>query len=536
MSLFAELKMFSRFAWGLRGFLSHPLSLEQARAMIGQRLAEREDNFLRLLERGIFAYPKSPYLPLLKQAGCEAGDIKNLLRADGLESTLHRLRDAGVYISFEEFKGRKPVVRGGQHIPIHQHSFDNPFLSAAYRTESGGSTGAQTRVETDLEHLAAQSSHLMLARQAHGVLHVPTALWRGILPDGSGLNNLLRAAHLGSYPRRWFSPMVTANLPPLRRYKYNLATYSTVILGRLFGKPIPWPEMVGIEDALVVARWLQQTVQQEGACLLLAPVSRALRVCIAAREAGFDLTGATFMIAGEPPTPAKVRGIESSGARFFPTYGLAEAGRIGMGCARPDDCNDLHLLKDAFALIQKPRQVPGSEIVVEAFQVTSLLLTAPKLMLNVEIDDYGILESRSCGCPLEALGFDEHLREIRSFSKLTGEGVTLVGSEMVRILEEVLPGRFGGSALDYQLMEEEDRQGLTRLSLLINPGLAIADERAVIEAVLEAMEKSSTGADSASAIWKQANTLRVKRQKPVWTARGKLMPLHLAKQAKRAQI
>jgi hypothetical protein len=536
MSLFAELKMFSRFATGLLGFLRQPITLEEARAQIEQRLAQREASFLRLLERGIFAYPRSPYLPLLKLAGCEFGDIKNLLRAGGLEKTLHALRDAGVYIGFEEFKGRKPLVRGGQTIPIHPHSFDNPFLSSSYKTETGGTTGAQTRVETDLEHLAAQSTHLMLTRQAHGVLDVPTALWRGILPDGSGINNLLRAAHLGSYPRKWFSPMVTANLRPLLKYKYNLATYATVILGRLYGKPIPWPEMVGIEDALVVARWAHQTLRTEGACLVLAPVSRALRVCIAAREAGFDLTGATFMIAGEPPTPAKVKGIESSGARFFPTYGLAEAGRIGMGCARPVDCNDLHLLKDAFAIIQKPRQVPGSEIVVEAFNVTSLLLTAPKLMLNVEIDDYGILESRSCGCPLEELGFSEHLREIRSFSKLTGEGVTLVGSEMVRILEEVLPGRFGGSALDYQLMEEEDEKGFTRLSLLVNPSLALVDERAVIEAVLEAMAKSSVGADSASAIWKQANALRIKREKPVWTARGKLMPLHLANRSKRAQV
>jgi hypothetical protein len=171
--------------------------------------------------------------------------------------------------------------------------------------------------------------------------------------------------------------------------------------------------------------------------------------------------------------------------------------------------------------------VPGSEIEVDAFNVTSLLLTTPKLMLNVEIDDYGILEQRSCGCPLESHGFTTHLREIRSFRKLTGEGVTLVGSEMLRILEEVLPSRFGGSPLDYQLLEEEDEDGFTRLSLLINPGVEIADEDAVVEAIFQAMGESSIGADSARAIWSQARILRVKRAAPVWTARGKLMPLHL---------
>jgi len=156
-------------------------------------------------------------------------------------------------------------------------------------------------------------------------------------------------------------------------------------------------------------------------------------------------------------------------------------------------------------------------------------------MLNVETDDYGVLETRACGCPLEAYGFTEHLRHIRSFRKLMGEGVTLVGSEMVHVLEAVLPARFGGSALDYQLLEEEDAQGFTRLSLVVSPKIALADETAVITAVLEALSQGSMAADSARAIWDQARTLRVKRMEPVWTARGKLMPLHLAQRATRAR-
>ena len=43
-------------------------------------------------------------------------------------------------------------------------------------------------------------------------------------------------------------------------------------------------------------------------------------------------------------------------------------------------------------------------------------------------------------------------------------------------MERVLPARFGGSPLDYQLMEEEDERGFTRLSLLVSPKLRIADE------------------------------------------------------------
>jgi hypothetical protein len=148
-------------------------------------------------------------------------------------------------------------------------------------------------------------------------------------------------------------------------------------------------------------------------------------------------------------------------------------------------------------------------------------------MLNVESDDYGVIETRSCGCPLESYGFTEHVRHIRSFRKLSGEGVTLVGSEMLHILEEVLPARFGGSPLDYQLLEEEDEQGFTRLSLLINPKVEIENEDEVIAAVLEALRHGSVAADMARAIWAQAGTLCVKRIAPVWTAQGKLMPLHM---------
>jgi hypothetical protein len=132
---------------------------------------------------------------------------------------------------------------------------------------------------------------------------------------------------------------------------------------------------------------------------------------------------------------------------------------------------------------------------------------------------------------MEEYGFSEHLRHVYSYRKLTGEGVTLVGSEIIKILEEVLPVRFGGSPLDYQLVEEEDEQGFTRLSLLVNPNLEIRNETEVIQTLLEELGKSSVAADLARTIWDQANTFRVKRMNPIWTARGKFIPLRLMERA-----
>ena len=525
MTLLADAKMYARFASGLRGFLRHTISLDEAQAIVRQRLADREANFLRLVERGIFGYARSPYLPLLKLAHCQFGDIQDMVRTKGLEDTLRALREAGVYVTFEEFKGYEPIVRHGQVIPAEAHSFDNPFLSHYYRTRSGGTTGAGTRVDTDLDHLAAMAPLLMLAYSAYGVVDAPLAFWFSILPAGAGINGVLRQAKLGQVPGKWFTPIGPDNVRPA--LKNRLATWYIILLGRLSGVSMPWPEPVTPDQAVVIARWASEMVRSHGRCLVRAYVSAALRVSLAAQDAGLDLTGVTFVGGGEPPTPAKVRGITRSGAWWVPTYWFAEAGLMGIGCARPADENDLHLFRDVVALIQCPREVPGFGITVDSFHFTSLLPSTPKLMLNVESDDYGVIEQRSCGCPLEAYGFTEHLRHIRSFRKLTGEGVTLVGSEMVRILEEVLPARFGGSPLDYQLAEEEDERGFTRLNLLISPRVHICDEAAVVEAVLGALGQSSVSADLTRARWSQVGALRVRREEPRWTARGKLMPLHM---------
>src|SRR5262245_30303492 len=95
---------------------------------------------------------------------------------------------------------------------------------------------------------------------------------------------------------------------------------------------------------------------------------------------------------------------------------------------------------------------------------------------------------------------------------------------MTRILEDVLPARFGGSPLDYQLIEEEDDSGLTRLSIVVDPKIEIASERDVIESVLNGVEKTVED-EMTRAIWSQADKLRVKRMNPILTDRRKMIPL-----------
>lgn len=529
MRIHADLLMYGRFALGLRGFLREKLGLDEARAIVRRRIDEREENFLRLVERGVYGHPASPYLPLLRYAGCEPGDLRASVRSRGLEGALRELREAGVYVSFEEFKGRKPIVRGGKTFPVRTSDFDNPYSHRCYSIESGGSTGAGTRVFQDLDHLASRAPLVLLGQHATGTLDLPQAIWKSPLPSGAGINLMLVAARIGRVPEKWFTP----HLPGDRRtpLRFRLANFYTVEFARLCGAPIPRPEPVPFEKAATIARWAEEKIAKSGGCFIRASASPCLRIALAAREEGIDLTGCVFSGGGEPPTEAKVNAIRSTGARTVPSYYFSEAGIAGVSCGHPLDGNDQHLAKDHLALILYPRTVPGTEISVDSFHFTTLLATAPKILLNVEIDDYGIVETRSCGCPLEEAGLDVHIREIRSFRKLTGEGMSLVGSEMERILEETLPARFGGSPLDYQLLEEEDEKGFTRLSVIVSPRVRLESEEEVVRVVLEGLANLGHSADGARATWRSAGSLRVKRMEPIATARGKLFPLHLARRA-----
>jgi len=518
------LKTFAQLPLSLRRFARHTLTLEEAQSIVRERMERREENFLRTVERTVYGHPASPYLTLLKMAGCELGDLQALVRQKGLEGALRALRDEGAYVTFEEFKGRKPIIRHGKTVPVSARDFDNPFARRHFAFQTGGSTGAASNVAMDVDHIAERAPHRLITLAAYGVLDAPSANWRGILPDNA-LASMLRLAYTGKWSERWFSPIGWRDSK--HWLKYSSATCYILFWMRLYGMRVPFPEVVRVDQALVVARWMAEALKTHGRCLLHTIVSRGVRACLAAQQAGLDLRGATIQAGGEPTTPAKLQQMERVGVRHISTYAMAEAGGVASGCARPVDGSDVHLFKDGYALFSYPYALEGLGITVPAFNLTTLLPAAPKLMLNVQMDDYGIIEERQCGCELEAYGYSTHLRQIRSYSKLTGEGATLIGTEMVRILEEVLPARFGGSPLDYQMMEEEDEEGLTRLSLVISPRVEIDNESAVIEFVLSALRRSSPMADAARTIWQHAETIRVKRMEPVLTGRGKLMPLHM---------
>src|SRR4029434_1027989 len=108
-----------------------------------------------------------------------------------------------------------------------------------------------------------------------------------------------------------------------------------------------------------------------------------------------------------------------------------------------------------------------------------------RVLLNAEMGDYARVEERPCDCELGALGLRTHLSDIRSFEKLTGEGMTVVRTNLLPLLEHALPARFGGSSLDYQLVEVEGADSATRLVLRVHPSIGPLVEGEVRDALLE---------------------------------------------------
>src|SRR5204863_9691410 len=110
---FDELKAFGRYARRLPSFLKQTMTPELARERLRAQLERREKTFMQILEGAVYASPRSPYRALLEHASIELGDVRTLIAAHGLEGALEHLREAGVYVTLDEFKGRAAIERPG---------------------------------------------------------------------------------------------------------------------------------------------------------------------------------------------------------------------------------------------------------------------------------------------------------------------------------------------------------------------------------------------------------------------------------------
>ena len=95
-------------------------------------------------------------------------------------------------------------------------------------------------------------------------------------------------------------------------------------------------------------------------------------------------------------------------------------------------------------------------------------------------------------------------------------------------MEKTLPAEFGGMPGDYQLVEEEDTDGLTRLTLRVDPSVKDVDEVKLRSRIEEAFVQNKSGNWSVASAWKGTRTFRIVRAAPRASPRGKILPLHIS--------
>lgn len=490
-------------------------------AIVRRRREQRGDEFLALVRRSVYGHAASPYGWLLRRAGCEYGDLERLVRRDGPEGALGALQRAGVYLTVDEFKGHRPTVRGADTLAIEPSMLRNPLVAGYVIAQSGGSRGPRTPVSTGLTWVADEAVNRGLAVRARGAGPWRVAHWD--VPGGT-FHPLLAYARAGLPPVRWFSPVDVGDpgLAPAYRWSARVMHWA----GRLAGVPLPRPCHVPVDRPAAILGWITETLRTGAVPLLLAYSSPAVRLCQAALEKGVDLRGAHLRVYGEPITDARVAVIRRAGAVPWPAYVATESGCMAEGCLAPEAPDDVHLFDDLLALIQPGPDGAGPGCPADALLVSSIRRSAPLMLLNVSLGDRAVVRRRACGCPLEALGWSTHLEVIRSFQKLTAGGMTFLDTDLVKVLEEILPARFGGAATHYQLLEEEMSNGRPRVRLLVHPAVGAVDTEAVRRAFLDAIGAGSGAERIMAIVWRDADLLRVERCPPLATGSGKILHLH----------
>jgi hypothetical protein len=514
-----EADYYYRMALGLRQLVNTPLEADPP-GLVRKMIRNRESSFLDLMRQAVFDHPANPYHTLFEWAGCTYGDLVQTVRKNGLEPSLETLRKAGVYLTHAEFKGQKTVERSGKQMSVEPADFANPLIKGVMETSSSGSRSRGTVTRRSIEYQIYREAQ---ERVFFGELsfwertHVRVS---SILPSSGGVRRSVLLPRRNKPIDRWFA--LGGALRDSAHYR--LMTQFLILEARLLGVKATFPTFLPRNDFTPVARWLARRQSEGAECALSAGVSKAVRVAAAAADEGLGLRGLVVTVSGEALTDAKRAVIEAAGAKPYPRYTISEFGMIGGACRQMTSGNSVHICMDSVAVIGRRRHAPLTDVDVNSLMFTSLLPCAATVLVNVEMDDAGALGPATCDCSLHALGYTQQVSDIYSYGKLTGQGMTLLGQEVLNILEVRMPARFGGTPTDYQLVEQEGTHQ-TEIELRVHPRLNAGSTEAVKRYFLAELKKVYGGSLS-SRNWSQTNGIRVVFEEPYHSG-TKLHALHL---------
>ncbi len=408
-------------------------------------------------------------------------------------------------------ENRYPFTNWSTFAPPKWSKFTPPLTGS----RSGGTTTA-----LNTKQILHQEAYADISFREWGFYDRVNYSVRPILPSGAGINSNLRYARNGCLVERWFAIGGSER----RSIHYRLLTNYLVFLAKIHGVPMPAPRFLPPNDFTPAARALAAVQEGGGRASIQGVASTMVRVARAALDNGWDISDAIFICSGEALTESKRDLIVSTGASIRSQYWISEIGPIGYGCNEMvPGC--VHLLEDSVAVVGYRRKAPFSDVEVNSLLLTTLLPQTANFFINVEMDDCGELGETSCDCHFSRLGLRRQVQNIWSFGKLTGQGMTLVGSDIVDALERALPERFGGGPGDYQLIER-DSAGQTQLELRVSRRVPIGDVSEVRGYFLKRLE-GYYGGSLASRVWSHSDGVDVIHDEPIANRAGKVSPLHL---------
>jgi hypothetical protein len=521
MHLHQKIGYYKRIQSGMYHYCRTPVLPDHKKSIL-DNLYRRETNWLDTLYKTIFSQPSNPYNGMFRLAGCSYQDLAHLVYREGIEKTLSILYREGVYLDHDEFKGLLPIVRFGKEIPSRPESFANPLIAGWFSGESGGSRSAGTMTCTGTKQLVHLSRYATLNAEEFGLREFNYIITRPILPSIAGLLFALLYSRIGCSVGPWYAFGGKAS----NSYHYRLLTGYIVAMARLNGFQVPFPRHLPRDDFSPVSRWIaRQASSSTRRCALQAVASTGVRIAASAITENADISGTLFFSGAEALTDGKRRVIESAGAEVFPAYWISEIGQIGHSCKNMNEGNSVHLFEDSVAVIEESKKACFSNSEVNSLIFTTLLSHAPYIFINVEMQDSGKLSEKPCDCVYGKIGFKRQISEITSYGKLTGHGMTLVGTDIVEILEKELPSRFGGNLGDYQLVEQEG-SNQTEVVLRISPRACVKTPEAVKRYFMQQLRRYKGGA-LAWRVWDHSETVKVIIADPLITKAGKQLPLHL---------
>jgi len=518
--MFRELARYSRMGMAFVSHLRSPLDPDPE-GTIRSHMERRESSFIAIIRKTL-SNAAHPYSRMFRIAGWTLRDVETSVARCGVEHTLQALLDAGVYLKQDELRGKKEIIRRGESIPSTPRSWLNESgRGPIVNTSSGSSSGRSFRTEQSLDYLTNLEAACQLMVGELDLERRPGVQVAPILP-GYGLLGALLASRLRVGFGRWYA---IGGASRANRY-YRIATRCIAAQLRLFGAKVPYPMYLDQNDFRPAAEYLTRLRSDGAVAVISGFVSSVSRVAAAALDEDLDVSGTIAIVAGEALTDVKRHVIESAGISVYPTYGASDIGNIGLPCRHMNRGNCVHIFRHGVALAVK-REATGESggKPVDSLYATSLLPFAPRYLINAEIGDTGVIEEATCDCVFTRLGFNLQVRDIASISKVTAQGMTIAAEELVQVLEERMPARFGGRPGDYQLIEAEGT-AQTEMILCIRPGVSRNSDEEILGYFLAQTHRLYGGSMSALA-WVHSRGVRVRWAAPLLSATGKFRAVRL---------